>query len=133
MALLSSDIVPINWAGSMGQIDPRPKIIAAIAIISVMLIVYTYVMLACLYYLHRRKKGVLRYYKTELTYLDNGEKETIYLTAYGTIDIYLYYHHLAKAKIKRLRADEAEDSEYDFYDVFEMSEAERKAKNGRNE
>ena len=132
MALLSSDIVPINWGNSI-QIDPRPKIIAAIVILAVITIVYTYIMIVCFYYLHRRKKGVLRYYKTELAYLDNGEKETIYLTAYGTIDIYMYYHRLAKAKIKRLKADEAEDSEHDFYDVSQMSEAERKAKHGRDE
>lgn len=126
--MVLSSVVPINWANGMAQTDMRSKTIAAIVIISVMMIVYTYIMLVCLYYLHRRKKGVLRYYKTELTYLDNGEKETIYLTAYGTIDIYLYYHHLAKAKIKRLKAEEG--SEQEFYDVFQMSEAEREAKNG---
>ena len=136
MILLTDEIIPIDWAYNAVKTDMRPRYIAAIVILSIMLILYSYAMFICFYYLHRRRKGVIRHYRVNLNYLDNGENEEIYLTAYGKIDIYLYYHMLAKVKkIHRLKpsaVDKELEDGAEFYDVAEMSEMEKEQKNDRS-
>lgn len=121
------EITPIDWSFHIIEPDPRPKWIAAIIILSLILIGYTCTMIVCYCYLWRRRHNIKHYYKVHITYLDDKTKEVLYFITYGTIDIYMYFNYLACCKIKRIKDRDLD--KYDdvrFYDLSIMVEEKKR-------
>ena len=111
----------INWAYAVVETPPNYKGFAIALLI--LLITYQILTIPCWRYLRRRKRNKYRYYKADLTYID-GDKETLYIEAFGWIDICLYYRNEAKVSLKRIRHPEKLDEEFiPLKDIIEEEEA----------
>ncbi len=121
------DVTPIDWSFHIIEPDPRPKWIAAIVILSLILIGYTYAMIVCHHYLWRRRHNIKRYYRVCIRYLEDKTEEEMYFITYGTIDIHMYFIHLAHCRIGRIKDRDLD--KYDnvkFYDLSVMIEEEKR-------
>ncbi len=103
---------PINWEFLVIEPDRKPQMIASLVIFCIMFVIWLVVVIMCDLYLRRRKKKIMRYFKVDLTYKDDNEKETQYIMTYGWLDICLFFRPIAKTKIQRIRHIEEIDEEF---------------------
>lgn len=118
---------PINWAYMSIQQDMRPKYLACIVTLSIILILWLLVVIKGELYLHRRKKKKYRYYKVDLLYKDSGETESAYIKTYGKLDICMYFMGVAKTRIQRIKNIDAIKEEIIDLDEVLLEEKESKA------